>query len=173
MTRAIMKTYLLQGLIPNNKASLFQAAGSNSFQEKVNENSWYCIVPKSQLNYRCYTIIYSWKLSNGIAQHPPRPDAVIDVKWGIASPADPGVAQVRWIRSNSIMMDTIKIHDALHAITGFLSVFIDWFDKDRERRRSNGDVHQHSAIKQSPKESRNDRSDRPFPPFINQLLLQR
>lgn len=52
---------------------------------------------------------------------------VIDVKWGIASPADPGTLKVRWIISNSIMIDIIKIRGAQHGITGFLSVSIDCF----------------------------------------------
>lgn len=52
---------------------------------------------------------------------------VIDVKWGIASPADPGMLKVRWIISNSIMIDIIKIREARHGVTGFLSVPIDCF----------------------------------------------
>lgn len=52
---------------------------------------------------------------------------VIDVKWGIASPADPSILQVRWILSNSIMIDIIKIREARHGIRGFLSVSIDCF----------------------------------------------
>lgn len=52
---------------------------------------------------------------------------VIDVKWGIASPADPGILKVWWILSNSIMIDIIKIREARHGIRGFLSVSIDCF----------------------------------------------
>lgn len=52
---------------------------------------------------------------------------VIDVKWGIASPADPSTLKVRWIISNSIMIDIIKIREAQHGITGFQSVSIDCF----------------------------------------------
>lgn len=52
---------------------------------------------------------------------------VIDVKWGIVSPADPSILKVRWIISNSIMIDIIKIHKAQHGITGFLSVSVDCF----------------------------------------------
>lgn len=52
---------------------------------------------------------------------------VIDVKWGIASPADPSILKVRRIISNSIMIDIIKIREAQHGITGFLSVSIDCF----------------------------------------------
>lgn len=52
---------------------------------------------------------------------------VIDVKWGIASPADPSILKIRWIISNSIMIDIIKIREAQHGITGFLSVSIDCF----------------------------------------------
>lgn len=52
---------------------------------------------------------------------------VIDVKWGIASPADPSTLKVRWIISNSIMIDIIKIRGAQHGITGFQSVPIDCF----------------------------------------------
>lgn len=50
---------------------------------------------------------------------------VIDVKWGIASPADPSILKVRWILSNSIMIDIIKIRGARHSVRGFLSVSID------------------------------------------------
>lgn len=52
---------------------------------------------------------------------------VIDVKWGIASPADPSTLKVTWILSNSIMIDIIKIRGAQHGITGFQSVPIDCF----------------------------------------------
>lgn len=52
---------------------------------------------------------------------------VIDVKWGIASPADPSILKVRWILSNSIMIDIIKIRGAQHGISSFLNVSIDCF----------------------------------------------
>lgn len=52
---------------------------------------------------------------------------VIDVKWGIASPTDPRMLKVRWIISNSIMIDIIKIREAQHGVTGFPSVSIDCF----------------------------------------------